>query len=165
MVLFLGHVLRLGMLLPVLVCGVTNAAAQTMTTQSGPQVGFTGGVSIDPEQAVVGVFWRSPELGGRFHIRPGVEGGFGNDIRLGTINIDFIARFPLGASRWDLVQGGGPSIVLRRLDAAGRRETDVGAGGSYVIGFAHESGFLGEFRIGGGNVPSLKIGAGWTIGF
>jgi hypothetical protein len=143
------------------------ANAQTITTQSQrSQIGFTGGVSIDPEQGFVGVFWRTPEIGGRFHLRPGIEGGFSDDLRLATVNVDFIARFPLGASGWEFIQGGGPAIVIAKFDFFGRSETDVGAGGSYVLGFAHDSGFLGEFRIGGGgNVPTLKLSAGFALGF
>jgi len=144
-----------------------TAHAQTISTQSqGSQIGFTGGLSIDPEQGFIGVFWRTPEIGGRFHIRPGIEGGFGSGLSLATINIDFIARFPLGTSGWDFIQGGGPAIVIAKFDAPGRSERDIGAGGSYVFGFAHDSGFLGEFRVGGGgNVPSLKLSAGYALGF
>jgi hypothetical protein len=143
------------------------ANAQTSSTQSQrSQIGFTGGFSIDPEQGFVGVFWRTPEIGGRFHLRPGIEGGFSDNLSLATINIDFIARFPLGSSGWEFIQGGGPAIVIARFDLFGGSETDVGAGGSYIIGFAHDSGFLGEFRIGGGgNVPSLKLTAGYAFGF
>jgi hypothetical protein len=141
-------------------------AQMTSSRRNGSQIGFTAGVSIDPEQAVGGVFWRTPEIGGRFHLRPGIEGGFGSDLRLATVNIDFIARFPLGASGWDFVQGGGPAIVITTFDSAAGRSRDLGAGGSYVVGFAHDSGFLGEFRIGGGgNVPSLKMSAGFALSF
>jgi hypothetical protein len=147
--------------------GVSSRAdAQTISVRStNAQVGFTGGLSIDPEQGFVGVFWRSPEIGSRFHIRPGIEGGFGNDLKLATINVDFIARFPIGASGWDFIQGGGPAIVITRFDAFGHSESDVGAGGSYVFGFGHDSGFLTEFRIGGGSVPNLKLTAGFALGF
>ena len=110
-----------------------------------------------------GVFWQSPTLGGRFHIRPGIDGGFGNDLRLATINIDFLARFPIGSSGWSFVQGGGPVIVITKI--RGFDGSDTSAGGSYILGFAHNSGFIGEFRIGGGNVPSLKMGAGYQIRF
>jgi hypothetical protein len=168
-----GHVERgyrvaaAGLLVGALLSVSSGADAQTISSQSArSQIGFTGGASIDPEQGFVGVFWRSAEIGGRFHLRPGIEGGFGGDLRLATINVDFIARFPLGASGWEFVQGGGPAIVIARFDAFARRDTDLGAGGSYIIGFAHDSGLLGEFRIGGGgNVPSLKMTAGFAIGF
>jgi hypothetical protein len=141
----------------------TAAHAQIAIQQPQSQVGFQGGASIDPEQAFVGVYWQSPAFGGRLHLRPGIDGGFGNDLRVATINIDFIARFSLGGSGWDLIQGGGPVITITKFnDFEG---TDTSAGGSYLIGFAHDSGFFGEFRIGGGNTPSLKMGAGWAIKF
>jgi hypothetical protein len=152
----------------VLLVALSSAAhAQTITVSSPQsQIGFTGGWSIDPEQGFVGVFWQSPEIGSRFHIRPGIEGGFGNDLRLATINIDFLARFPIGASGWHFVQGGGPTIVLAKFDESYGNETEISAGGSYIIGFGHDSGFLGEFRIGGGGfVPSLKLTAGYGISF
>jgi hypothetical protein len=141
----------------------TNAAAQISIQQPQSQVGFQGGASIDPEQAFVGVFWQSPAIGNRLHLRPGIDGGFGGDLRVATINIDFIARFSLGSSGWDLIQGGGPVIAITKVD--GFEGTDTSAGGSYLIGFAHDSGFFGEFRIGGGNTPSLKMGAGYAIKF
>ena len=128
------------------------AAAQTRPTisqSSQSAVGFQGGASIDPEQVFVGVFWDSPPLGGRFWIRPGIDGGFGSDLRVATINIDFIARFPIGRSGWSFVQGGGPVIAITKIPAIDASETS--AGGSYIIGFGHDSGFFSEFRIGGGN--------------
>lgn len=145
----------------------STANAQSLQiSPPGSLIGFIGGVSIDPEQLFAGVFWQSPEIGGRFHLRPGIDGGFGDDLKLATMNIDFIARFPLGASGWDLIQGGGPAIVIARDDLLGRRETDLGAGGSYVIGFGHDRGFLTEFRIGGGGrVPALKLTAGYALGW
>jgi hypothetical protein len=130
---------------------------------SQSSVGFQGGFSIDPEQAFVGVFWESPPIGGRFSLRPGIDGGFGNDVRLATINIDFIAKFPIGNSGWNFVQGGGPVIAIWKFPEFD--ETDTTAGGSYIIGFSHDGGFFGEFRIGGGNTPSLKMGAGYQLRF
>ena len=146
----------------------SQADAQTVSLQSPQsQVGFTGGVSIDPEQVFAGVFWETPEIGNHFHLRPGIEGGFGGDVSLATINVDFIAKFRLGASNWSFIQGGGPAIVIARFDGfGGERDTDIGAGGSYILGFAHDTGFLGEFRISaGGNVPSLKLAAGYGVRF
>jgi hypothetical protein len=129
-----------------------------------PAIGFQGGGSVDPEQGFVGVFWQSPDLAGTFRIRPGVDGGFGDGLRIATINVDFLYAFPLGATGWKIVQGGGPVIAITRFDVApGRSESETSAGGSYLFGFSHESGFFTEFRVAGGNVPSLKFGAGWAI--
>jgi hypothetical protein len=157
--------LRSGLAAAVFVLLASATHAQTVNLQPPRQntVGFQGGASIDPEQVFVGVFWQSPAIANRLHIRPGIDGGFGNDLRLATFNIDFIARFPLGNSGWELIQGGGPVIVLTKFDDF--NETETSAGGSYIFGFAHRSGFFGEFRIGGGNVPSLKMGAGYGVKF
>jgi hypothetical protein len=148
------------------VCLSSPAAAQTQPTiqrSSGASIGFMGGASIDPEQGFVGVFWESPQLGGRFSLRPGIDGGFGSDLRVATINFDFIARFPIGNSGWSFVQGGGPVIAVTKIPDFD--DTETSAGGSYIIGFSHDTGFFSEFRIGGGNVPSLKIGAGYAVRF
>jgi len=166
MVHFAGrfYAVRTLMALAALMLLSSAAFAQTVSVSSNQsQVGFQGGVSIDPEQVFAGVFWQSPPIGGRFHLRPGIDGGFGNDLRLATFNIDFVARFPLGTSGWTLIQGGGPVIVLIKFD--GFEGTETNAGGSYIFGFAHDGGFFGEFRIGGGSVPNLKMGAGWAIRF
>ena len=166
MVHFAGRFLapRAGLALLIVMTLSSSAHAQTVTVSSNQsQVGFIGGGSIDPEQVFAGVFWQSPPLGGRFHVRPGIEGGFGSDLRLATFNIDFVVRFPFGTSGWNLIQGGGPVIVLIKVD--GFEGTETNAGGSYIFGFAHDAGFFGEFRIGGGSVPNLKMGAGWAIRF
>lgn len=136
---------------------------QPATAQSS--INFNGGVSIDPEQVYAGVSWESPDIGGRFRIRPGIDGGFGDGIRLGTINIDLIVKFPLGASGWSLIQGGGPTIIVAKYTGPFEDlPRELHAGGSYLFGFQHDNGFFGEFRVGGGNfVPQLKIGVGWAV--
>jgi len=149
---------RTGLLVAILLVGVSS------TARAQSSIGFTGGGSVDPEQGYVGVFWESPDLGSSFRIRSGIDGGFGSNLRVGVINFDFIYRLPLGQGPWKFVTGGGPAISLTRYsDDFYDTGTEVSAGGSYLFGFAHDSGFFSEFRIGGGNVPALKIGAGWAI--
>ena len=135
-----------------------SASAQSL-------ISFSGGASIDPTQIYAGVAWESPDIGGRFRIRPGIDGGFGDGIRLGTINLDLVVKFPLGTSGWTLVQGGGPVITVSKF--TGECEDaprELHAGGSYLFGFAHDNGFFTEFRVGGGNfVPQLKLGVGWSV--
>jgi hypothetical protein len=127
-------------------------------------INFNGGASIDPEQVYAGVSWESPDIGGRFRLRPGIDGGFGDGLRLGTINIDLIVKFPLGTSAWSLIQGGGPTISISRLSDFDDAPRELHAGGSYLFGFQHDNGFFTEFRVGGGSfVPQLKVGAGWAI--
>lgn len=145
-------------------CFISLAPAAARAQSS---IGFTGGGSIDPEQFYAGVYWESPTLGGSFRLRPGIDGGFGDNLRLGTINIDLIAKFPLGQTGWSLIQGGGPVITITNF--TGELEgydQELHAGGSYLFGFQHDKGFFTEFRVGGGSyVPQLKIGVGFAYQF
>lgn len=148
---------RCALVVVVLLALPTTARAQS-------KIGFGSGATIDPKQVYGGVYWQSPEFGGRFHLRPGIDGGTGDGLRLASINIDLVVLLPLGRSSWTLVQGGGPSIVIATLSGISNSPREVHAGGSYLFGFAHQNGFFTEFRVGGGGfVPNLKLGVGWTI--
>jgi hypothetical protein len=138
-------------------------AAGSASAQSS--ISFSGGGSIDPTQVYAGVAWESPDFGGRFHLRPGIDGGFGDGIRLGTINIDLTTKFQLGTTGWSLIQGGGPTIVVAKFTGPFEdAPRELHAGGSYLFGFQHDNGFFAEFRVGGGSyVPQLKIGVGWAV--
>ncbi len=85
-------------LIALVFAGLTTFSAASAQAQSS--INFSGGASIDPTQVYAGVSWESPDIGGRFRIRPGIDGGFGDGIRLGTINLDLIVKFPLGGSGW-----------------------------------------------------------------
>ena len=147
----------------VFLAGFIAFSAASASAQSS--INFTGGGSIDPEQVYAGVSWSSPDLGGRFKIRPGIDGGFGDGLRLGNINIDLIVKFPLGTTGWSLIQGGGPVITIATFSGdLENQDTELHAGGSYLFGFQHDNGFFADFRVGGGNfVPQLKIGVGWSV--
>ena len=155
-----GHRFVLATLFAACLIALAPAAARGQSS-----IGFTGGGSIDPEQVYAGVYWESPTLGGSFRLRPGIDGGFGDNMKLGTINIDLIAKFPLGQSGWSLIQGGGPVITITRFTGEFEDyEQELHAGGSYLFGFQHDKGFFTEFRVGGGNyVPQLKMGVGWAV--
>ena len=71
---------RISLRAPILASILVVALSSQARAQSA--VGFTGGGSIDPEQVFVGVFWQSADIGGRFRIRPGIDGGFGDGLRL-----------------------------------------------------------------------------------
>lgn len=155
-----GHRIALIAMFGVVLTGLTSTAASAQSS-----INFNGGVSIDPEQVYAGVSWESPDIGGRFRIRPGIDGGFGDGLRLGTINLDLIVKFPLGRSAWTLVQGGGPVISIAQLTGPfADAPRELRAGGSYLLGFQHDNGFFAELRVGaGGLVPQLKLGVGWAV--
>jgi hypothetical protein len=141
----------------------TVLTARAASAQSS--INFNGGASIDPTQVYAGVSWESPDIGGRFRLRPGIDGGFGDGLRLATINLDLVVKFQLGTSGWTLVQGGGPVISLSNYTGPFEHlPRELHAGGSYLFGFQHDNGFFTEFRVGGGGfVPQLKLGVGWAV--
>ena len=131
---------------------------------AGQGVGFQAGATVDPEQFYVGSHLELPLGSNDFLIRPGIDGAFGNDLTIVSINAELLYRFELGNSGWALYQGGGPGVSLVKFNDSvlGQDETDVGGGFNYVFGFAHQEGFFTEFKTGGGSgAASLKFGVGF----
>src|SRR3970040_1857877 len=129
MVAFFGHrcVLVAVFSTSLLAIAATSADAQS-------SIGFSGGASIDPTQVYAGVAWESPDIGGRFRLRPGIDGGVCGLLRLATLNIDLIVKFPLGTSAWSLIQGGGPTITVSKFTGPFEDlPREIHAGGSYLF--------------------------------
>ena len=122
-------------------------------------IGFQGGATVDPEQAFIGTHFETGELFRNFRFRPGVDGAFGGNVSLATINVEFVYHLEFGRSGWSLYQGGGPAVVLLRRN----EDTSVHAGSFFTLGFAHQSGFFTDFKLGNGNAPSLKFAVGYTV--
>ncbi len=135
-------------------------ALMVVSTHARAQgIGFESGATVDPEQFFVGTHLETKDFYQGLRFRPGIDGSWGDGFSLATINLEFIYRTPLGRSSWSMYQGGGPSIVLQRVDT----NRDVRAGSFFTFGFAHRNGFFTEFKYGGGAYPTLKFGAGFTI--
>jgi len=133
------------------------------TSAAGAQgIGFQGGATISPNQVFVGSHVETGELMPGLRFRPGIDGGFGGDYSLASINIEFLYAIPL-KSGWALYQGGGPAIILIRQTSGDLHDTSVHAGTFITFGFAHENGFFTEFKLGAGSSPNLKFGVGYTI--
>lgn len=152
--LFSGRFLRGGVFAAVLLLTSSTAAAQG--------VGFQAGATVDPEQFFFGTHFESPDITNGLRFKPAIEGGFSSDFSLVTINLEFLYHIPLGRSGWSLYQGGGPSIVLLRVDDP-VDDLSVHAGGVLTFGFGHQGGFFTDFKFGGGDSPQLKFVAGYTF--
>lgn len=125
-------------------------------------IGFHGGVAIDPEQVYGGVYYMTGDIGRGIHLRPGIDGAAGEDLRIGTIDLDAIYGYPLSGNGWTLLAGGGPSIVVTRIAGVpDYRDTSVGF--HSIFGFGHESGFFVEARLGSGMAQRFKLGIGWAV--
>jgi len=140
---------------------VFAALAVLLLTNSGAEaqgIGFQGGVTVDPEHAFVGTHFETGELFQNFRFRPGIDGAFGGDFSLATLNIEFLYHIQVGRS-WSLYQGGGPAVVFLRQN----EQTSTHAGSFITFGFAHENGFFTDFKLGTGTAPTLKFGVGFTV--
>lgn len=122
-------------------------------------IGFQGGATVDPEQAFVGTHVETGEIFQNFRFRPALDGSFGGDFTLAAINIEFLYYFDLGRSGWALYQGGGPAVIFLRQND----HVSTHAGTFATFGFAHESGFFADFKLGGYSAPTLKFGVGYTV--
>ena len=125
-------------------------------------IGFQGGVAVDPEQVFGGVYYMTGDIGRGIHLRPGIDGAAGEDLRIGTINLDLVYGYPLGGNGWTLIAGGGPSVVVTRIAGVPDfRDTSVGF--HSIFGFGHERGFFVEARLGSGMAQRFKLGVGWAV--
>ena len=148
-------------LVPVLALLAVSLVLAPRPAAGQPAIGFQGGFAVDPEQVFGGVFFQTGDIGRGIRLRPGIDGGTGEGLRIATINVDLVYGYPLGANGWTLVAGGGPSVVITRIPDFDYRDTGVGF--HSLLGFAHDSGFFTEVRLGSGKAQQLKFGIGWAI--
>ena len=123
-----------------------------------------GGASIDPDQGFVGIHYFA-RLADRLKIHPAADVGFGDDVTLIAIHIDFAQWFELGRSkRWSLYFGGGPAVNIYRFELGDDTEFDTEGGFDFVVGFAKRSGPMFEMRVGSSGSPDLRFAVGFTFG-
>jgi len=125
-------------------------------------VGFTGGGAVNPGQAYVGTYFESGPIANRIRLRPGIDGGFGGGVSEAIIDVAFLYEIPFGPlSNWFVYQGTGPTVTVVRIN-----DQDHASGGFLgVFGIGNKKGFFVEAKVSGGDGPSLRAGAGYTIRF
>jgi hypothetical protein len=128
--------------------------------------GLHGGASIDPDQGFFGMHYISRPLTGDLRVHPGADVGFGDGVTLAAVHIDFAQWFEINP-RWGLYFGGGPAVNIYRFDLAplGREDSEIEVEGGFdtLVGFAHESGWLIEMRVGSSGSPDLRFSVGYSF--
>jgi hypothetical protein len=142
----------LSFLLALSVVSAVPAAAQ--------DAGVRAGISIDPDQFYFGGHIETGALIDRLHFRPNVEIGFGDDIMLIGVNMEFVYKFPARGG-WNLYAGGGPALNVYTFEDTDDSETDAGL--NILFGAEQSSGLMFEFKIGAIDSPDFKFGVGWTF--
>ena len=120
---------------------------------AGP--GIHAGMTINPDDFLVGLHWKSKPMAEHLALVPSVEAGFG-DVTMVAGNLDL--HYDLQTeSKLDPYLGGG--ITLNWFDAEGGSETDFG--GSILGGITLSEKLFFETKVGLGDVPDWKLYVGW----
>jgi len=142
------------------------AAHAAMSTQSfGPRFGM----SLSPDQLVLGGQVTIGDIAPKVSFTPNVELGLGDHQTVVALNMDFHYQLSLEGSEWSPYLGFGPSVAFTSFDRTAPLEdnSDTGVGGDFILGAGvptrSGSDFFGEMKFGLGDIPSLKIIAGWNF--
>lgn len=131
------------------------------------RVGIRGGATIDPDQIHLGMHVNAGEFTENVRFQPSFDIGFGDDLLVGTFNIDALYMFE--PQPWRPYLGAGLGVALIDFDEdrfPGRRDdVEVEAGLNVIAGFewgpSHE--YLLEIRGGIGDIPDLKVTVGYNF--
>lgn len=141
-------------------------AAEPSSASSG-QAGFGPriGISSSPDQFVVGGQLVFPDFAPNLSAVPSLELGFLDHETTVAINGDFDYHFKVQSSQWKPYAGAGAALVVTQFENGNESATDVGM--NLIVGadVPTRTGnkFFGELRIGLGDIPSLKLIAGWNF--
>ena len=144
---------------------VAHAASPTVTA-FGPRLG----VSVDPDQFVVGGQLSLQEFAPNWSFDPNLELGFGDNLTDIAFNLDAYYHLRLSGSDWRPYLGGGLGVNFVSWDAplGTRDDSDTQVGLNLVAGLTipARSGdhWFTELRFGVGDVPTLKIMGGRNFG-
>ncbi len=142
---------------------LTALAQPSVVTSIGPRVGF----SVDPDQFIVGGQLAIGPIAPSLTFAPSLELGFGDNRTVVAGNFDLQYHFRTDTS-WHPYLGAGMAIanetVERRFD---QDFTETEVGGNLIFGAtapaSSGSDFFAELKLGLGDIPAMKLMAGWNF--
>ena len=117
-------------------------------------LGFHAGMSIDPDDLLLGVRFKTHPIEENIYIVPSVEVGFG-DITMIAGNLD--GHYVFQTEKYQPYVGAG--ITLNWFDFDGGSDTEFG--GSILGGIQINTKWFFEAKIGLGDVPDAKLVVGF----
>ncbi len=164
-------------LLPSVALGATKKKSSSRKTttrraSTGPMVSWWGprlGLSSNPDQFVAGGQLDFREIAPGLGISPNVEFGFGDDFTWTAVNADLKHHFVVQGATWRPYMGGGLSVNFWNYNtpvgSSGQSGSEVGANLIFGAAVPTHSGsrFFTEARLGLGDIPDLKVMAGWNF--
>jgi len=156
---------KLTLILISCVAWVATAHAAVVTQSIGPRFGF----SVDPDQLVVGGQMTFTEVAPSISFVPNAELGLGDHHTLIALNMNLHYKFSIQDSDWAPYLGFGAGINFDSVDrpAPFNDVSETNVGGNFIVGAnvptRSGSTFFSELNLGLGDVPSLKLLAGWNF--
>lgn len=136
-------------------------AASVSTARAETRVGIRGGLSIDPDQFLIGLSIQPPPVAQNLYLVPSIEGGFGDDLVSIAFNGDLQYQFGRSGGVRPYA-GGGLAITYWNADNGGD-DTELGVNALGGLLFDRTSGapiFL-EMKLGlSDEVPDWKFVVG-----
>ena len=129
------------------------------TRAHAQSVGVRAGLSASPDQFYVGMHYQTQPLVDRLHFRPNAEIGFGDDVTLVALNVEFAYKIPLQRTEWGLYLGAGPALNLFHTTG----DTNPEGGFNFLVGLEHRRGLFTEFKVGALDSPSVKFCVGYAF--
>ena len=155
------------------------AAALVVALGSAPaladpetEVGFRGwgprvGLSLNPDQVHFGAHLDFGNFARHVRFQPNMELGFGDNMKLFTVNAEASYRF---SSRWDVwtpYLGGGLGANIKSADNGkdNNSHTDLGVNllGGIEKGLSNGDRFFIESKFSVNDIPDAKVTIGWTF--
>ena len=132
--------------------------------------GVRAGLSISPDQFVVGGQLSFQNLAPDWTFDPSLELGLGDDVTVIAFNLDALYHLRLSGSDWRPYVGGGLGLASASWDDPRglHDDTDNDVGLNVVLGFrvptrAGQHWFT-EMRLGVADLPDLKVVGGFFFG-
>ena len=147
------------LLFGIIICFSASSAMAQM------RFGLRAGASLDPDQFYFGAHVISDPLLPNLTFRPNLEIGLGNNVTAVAANLELAYSIPVPEKQFSIYIGAGPALNVYRFDNSLRqdRDTDVGGGFNILFGLEHDSGLLGEVKVGTIDSPEVKFTIGYTF--
>lgn len=127
--------------------------------------GIRGGVTVDPDQANIGLVASLPIGVSGVLLQPNMDFGYGDHQTIVSLNLDTVYKIPMGSDSFKAYAGGGPGVAIVHGSVGNFTKTSAGA--SLVLGGAVRLGGFRplslEVRAGLGNLQGLKLLCGITF--
>lgn len=139
------------------------ASSGRAVTWWGPRLGF----SSSPDQFVIGGQLDFREIAPGLSISPNLEFGMGDNVTWTAVNGDLKHHFVVQGASWRPYIGGGLSMNFWNYSSSFGDASGSEMGANLIFGAVvptrQGSRFFSEARVGLGDIPDLKIMAGWNF--